>query len=106
MIHTIKAKLGNMRKEQDFICSKTDKGNYLVQSDKSIGMFNAEGRGVLNVRGCYFPHLSPALGAKPYEFPTWFVAQVREFYPEVGELIGTLPDGGAVYYGGTHEIGG
>ena len=104
MIQRITAKLGNMRKEQDFICQKTDKGNYLVQSDKSIGMFDSEGKGILNTRGHYFPHLSVQLGAQPFQFPAWFVAQVKEFYPEVGELIGESPETGPVYYAGTKEI--
>jgi len=104
MIHLIQAKLGNMRKAQEFIAQKTDKGNYLVQSDKSIGMFDTSGEGVLNIKGSYFPHLSPVLGAKPYQFPEWFVAQVKEFYPNEGDLIGASPETGPVYYGGTTEI--
>jgi len=104
MIHRISAKLGNMRKEQEFLPQKTDKGNYVVQSDKSIGIFDDTGKGVLNTRGCYFPHLNPALGAKPYQFPAWFVAQVKELYPNEGDLIGASPETGPVYYGGIREI--
>jgi hypothetical protein len=35
----------------------------------------------LNTKGEYFPHLSPALGAKPYEFPAEFVRLALEACP-------------------------
>jgi hypothetical protein len=99
--HTVRARLGNMRKPQEFIVARTDRGNYIVQSDKSIGEFDpATGKGVLNTRGSYFPHLSRALGAKPYTFPPEFVQEAQERRAYVGEEIGP-----GMYYAGTHEIG-
>jgi hypothetical protein len=69
-------KLGTMRKPQEFSVMPSDDGETLVvQSDKSIGRFNFKtGEGVLNIKGCYFPHLSGFMGAKPYTFPAEFIA--------------------------------
>ncbi len=76
----VTAQLGNMRKPQEFtVYPKTGDGRIIVQSDKSIGQFDPEtGKGVLNTRGCYFPHLSGALGAQEYDFPDDFVEKCRE----------------------------
>jgi hypothetical protein len=103
-MHRVTYKLGNMRKPQNFMVTKTDKGNFLVQSDKSIGMFNSEGKGLLNTKGCYFPYLSRQAGAIPFTFPTEFVAACMIAFAEPGELIGTSPITGPVYYAGTREI--
>jgi hypothetical protein len=69
-------KLDKMRKPQEFtVLPREDGETLVVQSDKSIGSFNLRtGVGVLNTKGCYFPHLSAALGAKPFTFPSEFVA--------------------------------
>ena len=70
----VKGKLANMRKPQEFIVQPVDDGSIMVQSDKSIGQFDFRtGKGVLNTKGSYFPHLSRALGAVEYEFPADFV---------------------------------
>ena len=56
----VTAKLGNMRKSQDFIVYPHQEGSdkIVVQSDKSIGMIDPKtGTGILNTKGCYFPHL-------------------------------------------------
>lgn len=67
-------KLAKMRKPQDFIVSPRSDGTIQVQSDKSIGVFDFRTRkGVLNTKGCYFPHLSKMLGAVEFEFPADFV---------------------------------
>ena len=101
----ITAKLGNMRKSQEFLVQLSDKGNFVVQSDKSIGMFDMQtGKGVLNTKGFYFPHLSPALGAQPYQFPEEFVAECCKAFALKGELIGASPETGPVHYGGLTEI--
>ena len=102
----VTAKLGNMRKPQEFIVYPTsDKGNVIVQSDKSIGAFDAKtGEGVLNTKGCYFPHLNQFLGAQPFTFPTDFVVQcIGKQYVE-GELIGTSEICGQVFMGSVTEI--
>lgn len=80
------AKLGTMRKPQEFSVLPTEDGErIIVQSDKSIGMFHFRtGQGVLNQKGCYFPHLSGVLGAKGYEFPADFVAECLAQCPTLG----------------------
>jgi len=106
MFKAIEAKLGNMRKPQRFIVQLTDKGNFIIQSSKSIGKFDMNtGAGVLNIKGCYFHHLSAALGAKPYQFPPEFVQQCHTLFALRGDLIGNSPETGPVYYGGITEIG-
>ena len=91
MTRCITAKLGNMRKPQEFIVYPTsNQGNVIVQSDKSIGAFDAKtGEGMLNTKGCYFVHLNRQLGAKPYTFPTDFVVKCIAKQFEAGDLIGT-----------------
>jgi len=102
----VTAKLSNMRKEQDFIVYPTsNKGNVIVQSDKSIGAFDIKtGEGVLNTKGCYFPHLQPLCGAKPYKFPTDFVLQCITSQYEEGDLIGVSAITNKVIMGTVTEI--
>lgn len=102
----VTARLGNMRKPQDFVVyPPSDKGNIIVQSDKSIGAFDIRtGKGVLNTKGCYFPHLNSICGATPYIFPDAFVLQCIANYQEEGSLIGTHPETGPVYMGKVTEI--
>ena len=93
----ITAKLGNMRKPQDFIVypqsGSTDV--IIVQSDKSIGMFDPDtGKGKLNTRGNYFPHLHYG---QVYQFPKEFVKECIEAQPKPGDLIGSSPITGPVY---------
>lgn len=82
----VRGKLATMRKPRDWSVQPEDNGEYIVvQGDGSIGRFNLKTRkGVLNMRGEYFPHLSPALGAKPYEFPAEFVRLCLEACPGLG----------------------
>lgn len=67
-------KLAKMRKPQTFSVMPRSDGTIQVQSDKSIGVFDFRTRkGVLNTKGCYFPHLNAVLGAVEFEFPVDFV---------------------------------
>lgn len=101
----VSAKLANMRKPQEFMVTMSDKGNIMIQSSKSIGMFNPEtGKGLLNVKGCYFVHLSTLGGAKPYEFPAEFIAECKEALVKKGDLMGNSDITGPVYFGGLTEI--
>lgn len=101
MIKHVTAKLGTMRKPQDFIVyPKTthDGGLIVVQSDKSIGSFDPETRnGLLNIKGCYFVHLNKFVGAKPFVFPKEFVDACLDAQPHSGDLIGSSPITGPVY---------
>lgn len=103
---TVTAKLGTMRKPQEFVVyPPSDKGRVIFQSDKAIGAFDIKtGEGILNTKGCYFPHLNQALGAQPYTFPQDFVLQCIGAYMGTGSLIGTHPVTGAIYMGTVTEI--
>lgn len=88
----IKAKLGNMRKEQEFtVYPQNDPEIVTVQSDKSIGQFfitgENKGKGLLNIKGSYFPHLSPNMGAISYTFPEDFVEKVIAAIPKKGQKV-------------------
>lgn len=82
----VRGKLGTMRKARDWSIQPVDDGEtIIVQGDGAIGTFNFRTRqGRLNIRGEYFVHLSPALGAKPYEFPAEFVRLCLEACPGLG----------------------
>jgi len=84
MFKKVSAKLGNMRKPQEFIAMPMSGSQPLimVQSDKSIGFFDYRtGEGKLNTQGCYFPHLSMA---KPFRFSQEFVQACLEACPSLG----------------------
>lgn len=106
MNNYVHAKLGNMRKEQEFIVYPTsDKGNVIVQSDKSIGSFDTKtGIGVLNTKGCYFPHLNAFCGAQPFTFPADFVVKCIVNQYETGDIIGKTPITGTVIMGTVTEF--
>ena len=77
-MRTVTAKLDTMRKPRRWSVMAQDDGRILVQADNGIGMFDpATGRGLLNIRGQYFPHLHPSMGAKVYVFPADFIAECR-----------------------------
>lgn len=91
----VTAKLGTMRKAQEFSVRPTSDGRILLQSDKSTGLFDFRtGRGVLNQKGTTFLHLNPACGAVPYQYPAEFVAECLEVCPALDSE--TVLAGGAV----------
>jgi hypothetical protein len=78
----VTGKLGKMRKDQRFHISPTSDGRIMVQSPKSIGMFDFRtGNGVLNAKGAYFLHLNKVMGATEMEFPAEFVRACLEACP-------------------------
>jgi hypothetical protein len=78
----VRGKLAGQRKARDWSIQPVDDGSIIVQADGAIGQFDFRTRrGVLNVKGEYFPHLRPELGAKPYEFPAEFVRLALEACP-------------------------
>lgn len=89
----VTAKLHTMRKAQEFSCMPMSSGEIMIQSDKSIGVYNREtGKGRLCVKGSYFHSL--ALYGFKFDFPEDFRAQVAEVLPDPnGE---TSLGGGAV----------
>jgi hypothetical protein len=91
----VTAKLGTMRKPQEFSVRPMSDGRVIVTSDKSTGTFDPlTGQGVLNQKGAYFVHLSAALGAKPYTYPAEFIAECRAVV--TGQVPETVLAGGAV----------
>ena len=103
----INVKFGKMRKPQGFIVTLTDKSNFMIHSDKSIGMFDMNtGIGLLNVTGCYFHHLTTFLGAKRVTFPPEFVQKCHETFVLKGDKIGSSPLTGVVFFAGAYEFGG
>jgi hypothetical protein len=81
----VRGKLAGQRKARDWSIQPVDDGTIIVQADGAIGQLDFRTRrGVLNTRGEYFPHLSAALGAKPYEFPAEFVRLALECCPALG----------------------
>lgn len=85
MIKTFTARLGNMRKPQTFVTypRKSAQEHVVIQSGKAIGQFHpVTGQGVLNVKGCYFLHLSATLGARPFTLP----ADVLKLAIEAGTI--------------------
>ncbi len=74
----VEGKFGKMRKAQRYTVYPIQNGRITVQSDKSIGMFDAAtGKGVLNLKGTSFNDLYPAFGAQPFEFPAEFVKRCK-----------------------------
>jgi hypothetical protein len=90
MRRTFSAKLGKMRKPQEFVAFIDNAtGKIIVQSDKSIGLFDPEtGKGILNIKGSYFIHLNVVLGAKPFQFPPDFVEMAKTACFKPGDQIG------------------
>lgn len=89
-IKVVSAKLGNMRKPQEFVVYPSgDDECITVQSDKSIGRFDRQTRkGLLNTKGCYFHHLAKFMGAVDFDFPETFVKECIEAQPKKGDSIG------------------
>jgi hypothetical protein len=82
------AKLGKMRKPQEFVAF-TNGSQITVQSNKSIGSFDPEtGEGILNIKGCYFIYLNPILGAEKFQFPPEFVEMAKNACFKKGDQIG------------------
>lgn len=96
-VQRVMAKLGTMRKAEDFIVyplSKTsgDASELVVQSDHRIAKIRvADGKAWLSVykkNGAYFPHLMPFLGATLVDVPAALVAEFVAARPVSGDEIG------------------
>lgn len=82
---SVHAKLPGQRKEREWVVYPWDgEGPVTVQTDGAIvavDLKNARtdgtASGVGNLKGEYFHHLSPSMGAHSMEFPASFVEQVR-----------------------------
>lgn len=94
MMKHIKAKLGNMRKETEWVVYPAAKGDgpvrTTIQSDHRICRFDpATGEGVLSAHqsgGAYFHHLS--LGATTITVPPEVIAAALAAQPKTGDRIG------------------
>lgn len=87
------AKLGNMKKVQEFIVYPAQAGldTVKIQSDKRICVFDpVTGKGVLSAQkqsGAYGVHLY-APDAMPVEVPKEVIEQVMSARPKKGDVIG------------------
>jgi len=93
-------KLGSMRKPQGFVVFEDESGDMIIQSEKSIGRIGKDGKGILNIKGCYFMHLAKFLGAVDFEFPADFIEKCKAVCYKKGDKMGSL-GGGVVTFGGT-----
>jgi hypothetical protein len=84
----VTAKLGNMRKPVSWTVypRSSETEDIIVQADGRIGTFSPEtGAGLLNLKGQYFKHLSPSMGAVKYQFPADFVEACKAASPVKGD---------------------
>ncbi len=79
-----------MRKPQEFCIQplKATDTTVTIQSDKAIGRFDLKtGKGMLNTKGCYFPHLNPALGAVEYTLSEEDLTEIKKRLKAAGSVI-------------------
>ena len=91
MIRTFTAKLGRMRKPDNWVVYPRKTGEKLVvQAGAYICSFDAEtGEGMLSKRqsgGAYFMHLSEAFGAKPVKVPQEVINAALTVEPGAGPV--------------------
>lgn len=81
----VSGKLGKMRKPQAFSVLPTDDGRIIVQSSKSIGIFDYHGtKGRFTTKGKYFHDLAMA---ESFDFPAEFVKLCLEVAPALDKEI-------------------
>jgi hypothetical protein len=102
MIQRITAKLGNMRKAQDWVVYPPVAGRngITIQSDKRIACFDPEnGKGLLSDgKGGHqgFHKLMPFAGAITVIVPPGVVQAALAAQPKSGDVIGSIGSGGVV----------
>lgn len=97
---SVVGKLARMRKPQRFRVWPTSDGKIMVQSERSIGMFDYRtGAGRLSVDGSYFHHLAVA---PSYQYPVEFVRACLQACPALDGV--TEVGGGAVVISNTVEV--
>jgi hypothetical protein len=85
MMKSVIAKLHTMRKSQDFVVLAMSDGRYMIQSDKSIGVFDPNtGKGRLCVKGQAMHHL--AMHGFAFEFPADFIKECADVIADNGEF--------------------
>jgi hypothetical protein len=89
MFKSVNLKLSNMRKPQNFVVQDiNDQNAFYIQSDKSIGIFDKEtGKGKLNTKGKYFPHLQ---FATPYRLTTEELKNCLGALSVKGDILGSV----------------
>jgi len=66
----VKVKVERHRKPRDLIAFPSDKGKIIAQGEDCIFEIDPESReAIYNLKGGYFPHLSPLLGAQKGRVP-------------------------------------
>lgn len=98
MMKTVELKLSTMRKSQEFVVFTQGADRFIIQSDKSIGIFSLmDGAGKLNTRGQYFPHLA---FAQPYNLTVPQLLECRAALTREGDVMGVI-GGSPIIYAGT-----
>ena len=98
----VRVKIERLRKPRDLIAYMD--GKYIIaQGDNVIFKINPEnGLAIYNLKGEYFLHLNPAMGAKFGRVPREFIDALLKVIYKEGDLIGFLPSdlgGSPVYFG-------
>jgi len=101
-------KIGRLRKPRELIAFMDDQGRIIAQGDDVIFMVDPVTReAVYNLKGGYFMHLNPLMGAKVARVPQEFVDALKKSLYEKGEVIGYLPEklgGSPIIFGGCKTI--
>ena len=91
-VRMVMAKLGNMRKPEEFIVYPNPGAKVVVQSDHRIAAFDPEtGVGTLSKyrsNGAYFLHLNTFLGATAIVVPPALIAEFVGAVSKSGDKIG------------------
>jgi hypothetical protein len=90
MFKTIKAKLGNMRKEKEFVVypQGNNQNQITIQADNRICSFDkTTGQGLLSTKGSYFCHLLKQMGAIEVSVPQNIIDQCVAQQPKKGDEI-------------------
>jgi len=102
------AKFERQRKARSLIAFRDDKGHIIAQGKDCIFEIDPESReAIYNLKGGYFPHLSPLLGAQKGRVPQEFIDALKKVIYGEGDLIGVLPEslgGSPVFFGGCKHI--
>jgi len=101
------AKFGRQRKPRSLIAFEAD-GKIIAQGEDCIFEIDPKNKeAIYNLKGGYFPHLSPLLGAQKGKVPQEFIDALKKVIYEKGDLIGVLPanlGGSPVFFGGCERI--
>ena len=99
-------KIARKRKPRMMVALEYDDGSIMLQGDNTIFLIDlakkVDGGYVAryNSRGSTFAHLNKMFGARDVVVPEEFVEDIKHTMYKKGDLIGVMPDGVPVIYGG------